>query len=116
MPSQRHPGEPGAGPVPAEAAAALAGGTVVVDHEPVPIQQQANLVGAAEAAVSNSGDRRGAQAALPGVLSDVPVAVLVIDQADGTVTYANTAAIELAGNVSLPSRSTRGERRPGSPT
>jgi PAS domain S-box-containing protein len=32
----------------------------------------------------------------------VPVAVLVIDQTDGTVVYANTAAIELAGNVRLP--------------
>src|SRR3954454_783717 len=36
------------------------------------------------------------------MLSDVPVAVLVIDQAAGTVVYANTAAIELAGNVGLP--------------
>jgi PAS domain S-box-containing protein len=59
-------------------------------------------VGAAEAVVSRSDDQRRAQAALPGVLSDVPVAVLVIDQAAGTVTYANTAAIELAGNVRLP--------------
>jgi PAS domain S-box-containing protein len=39
---------------------------------------------------------------LPGVLADVPVAVLVIDQRTGTVIYANTAAIELAGNVRLP--------------
>jgi PAS domain S-box-containing protein len=39
---------------------------------------------------------------LPAVLADVPVAVLVIDQAEGTVVYANTAAIQLAGNVQLP--------------
>jgi len=102
VPSERHPGDPGAGPVPAEAAAALAGGTVIVDSEPAPVQRQANIVGAAEALVSRNDDERGAQAALPGVLSDVPVAVLVIDQAAGTVIYANTAAIELAGNVSLP--------------
>jgi PAS domain S-box-containing protein len=75
---------------------------VVVDHEPEPVQRQANLVGAAEAAVSASRTRGAAQAALPGVLIDVPVAVLVIDQVAGTVTYANTAAIELAGNVQLP--------------
>jgi PAS domain S-box-containing protein len=62
----------------------------------------ASIVGAAEAVVSGSEDRGRAQAALPGVLSDVPVAVLVIDQVAGTVVYANTAAIELAGNVQLP--------------
>jgi PAS domain S-box-containing protein len=44
----------------------------------------------------------GGQATLPGVLADVPVAVLVIDQKNSAVTYANTAAVELAGNVSLP--------------
>jgi PAS domain S-box-containing protein len=59
-------------------------------------------VGAAEAAVSGLDGRGGARAALPGVLVDVPVAVLVIDQAAGTVVYANTAAIELAGDVGLP--------------
>ncbi|MCZ2827456.1 SpoIIE family protein phosphatase [Modestobacter sp. VKM Ac-2986] len=59
-------------------------------------------MGAAEAVVTGSDSERGAQAALPGVLSDVPVAVLVIDQAAGTVTYANAAANELAGNIGLP--------------
>jgi PAS domain S-box-containing protein len=44
----------------------------------------------------------GAHATLPGVLADVPVAVLVIDRKHSTVTYANTAAVELAGNISLP--------------
>ena len=43
-----------------------------------------------------------AHATLPAVLADVPVAVLVIDQAADTVVYANTAAVELAGNVRLP--------------
>jgi PAS domain S-box-containing protein len=36
------------------------------------------------------------------VLSDVPVAVLVIDQKNSAVTYANLAAVELAGNIVLP--------------
>jgi PAS domain S-box-containing protein len=75
---------------------------VTVDHEPAPVQRQANIVGAVEAAVASSDDAPGAQAALPGVLSDVPVAVLVIDRAAGAVTYANAAAIELAGDVGLP--------------
>jgi len=75
---------------------------VLVDHEPRSVQRQANIVGAAEAAVSGAGTQRAVQSALPGVLSDVPVAVLVIDRSAGTVTYANTAAIELAGNVRLP--------------
>nr|WP_246214689.1 GAF domain-containing SpoIIE family protein phosphatase [Modestobacter muralis] len=73
-----------------------------VGSDPTERDQQASLVGAAEAVVTGSDSERGAQAALPGVLSDVPVAVLVIDQVAGTVTYANTAAIELAGNVRLP--------------
>ncbi|MEU2350540.1 SpoIIE family protein phosphatase [Modestobacter sp. NPDC049651] len=64
--------------------------------------RQASIVGAAEAAVSGTRSTTGAQAALPGVLADVPVAVLVIDRATGTVTYANSAAIELAGSVRLP--------------
>ena len=34
----------------------------------------------------------------------MPVAVLVIDQKTSTVTYANTAAVELAGNVAPPGR------------
>ena len=88
--------------IPSEAATALTDGDVMVDHEPAPVQHQVNIVGAAEVAVSGSATQRAAQAALPGVLSDVPVAVLVIDRTTGTVTYANTAAIELAGNVRLP--------------
>ncbi|HST99958.1 MAG TPA: SpoIIE family protein phosphatase, partial [Geodermatophilus sp.] len=44
----------------------------------------------------------GARTSLPGVLSDVPVAVLVIDRLSSSVVYANTAAVELAGNVHLP--------------
>jgi PAS domain S-box-containing protein len=63
--------------------------------------QQAGIVTAASAVVSGHGDG-SATAALPGVLADVPVAVLVIDQLSGAVTYANTAAVELAGNVRLP--------------
>src|SRR5688500_9489584 len=67
--------------------------------------RQAGIVTAAHAVVSgreDHGSAAGASTALPGVLADVPVAVLVIDQKAGTVTYANTAAVELAGNVGLP--------------
>jgi PAS domain S-box-containing protein len=101
VPSDRRPEESASGQVPPEAAAALAGG-LTSGSDPTDRSQQASLVGAAEAVVTGSGSGRGAQAALPGVLSDVPVAVLVIDQAAGTVTYANAAANELAGNIGLP--------------
>jgi PAS domain S-box-containing protein len=62
---------------------------------------QAGIVTAASAAVSgHSGG--SAHGTLPGVLADVPVAVLVIDQRKSSVVYANVAAVELAGNVRLP--------------
>jgi PAS domain S-box-containing protein len=64
--------------------------------------QQAGIVTAANAAFAGDGGRPGGQATLPAVLADVPVAVLVIDRATDTVVYANTAAVELAGNVALP--------------
>jgi PAS domain S-box-containing protein len=60
---------------------------------------QAGLVTAASAAVAVQGS---AGATLPGILSSVPVAVLVIDQKNSSVTYANAAAVDLAGNVALP--------------
>src|SRR4051812_19310949 len=63
--------------------------------------RQAGIVTAASAVVSGDGEG-SAHTALPGVLADVPVAVLVIDQKEGSVTYANTAAVELAGNIRLP--------------
>jgi PAS domain S-box-containing protein len=63
--------------------------------------QQAGIVTAASAAVSGH-TGQSAHATLPGVLADVPVAVLVIDQRTSSVVYANTAAVELAGNVRLP--------------
>ena len=63
--------------------------------------QQAGIVTAANAAVSGQGTA-GAHSTLPAVLGNVPVAVLVIDQNTSTVVYANTAAVELAGNVGLP--------------
>ncbi|MCZ2823071.1 MULTISPECIES: PP2C family protein-serine/threonine phosphatase [unclassified Modestobacter] len=100
MPSDR-PGGPSVGQVPPEAAAALVDG-VPVDADRPERTRQASIVDAAEAAVWGTQSQHLAQAALPGVLADVPVAVLVIDQAAGTVTYANTAARELAGNVGLP--------------
>jgi PAS domain S-box-containing protein len=74
-------------------------GLVDADAE---LGQQAGIVTAANAAVSGHGNHTGAQSALPAVLGNVPVAVLVIDQSCNTVVYANTAAIELAGNVGLP--------------
>src|SRR5687768_3960916 len=64
--------------------------------------QQAGIVTAASAAVSGHTGPAGAQAVLPGVLADVPVAVLVIDEKADAVLYANVAAVELAGNVTLP--------------
>src|SRR4051812_10116409 len=66
------------------------------------LDRQAGIVTAASAVVSEHAEDAGAHAALPGVLSDVPVAVLVIDQKASAVIYANTAAVELAGNISLP--------------
>src|SRR3954464_12387520 len=63
--------------------------------------REAGIVTAASAVVSGDGEG-SAHTALPGVLADVPVAVLVIDQKEGSVTYANTAAVELAGNIRLP--------------
>ncbi|MGY1803282.1 SpoIIE family protein phosphatase [Blastococcus sp. SYSU D00922] len=63
--------------------------------------QQAGIVTAASAAVAGQSGHTG-QASLPGVLADVPVAVLVIDRLTSSVVYANTAAVELAGNVRLP--------------
>jgi PAS domain S-box-containing protein len=87
-------------PSPLQAAVAVAGGSPVasVGSE----LEQAGIVTAASAAVSGHSGAAAAQAALPGVLSTVPVAVLVIDQKNSAVTYANTAAVELAGNVALP--------------
>ncbi len=66
--------------------------------------RQAGIVTAAHAVVSgsHSGATPAAHAVLPGVLADVPVAVLVIDQHSGAITYANAAAVELAGHVRLP--------------
>jgi PAS domain S-box-containing protein len=64
--------------------------------------RQAGIVSAATAVVSEHGEAQSASTALPAVLSDVPVAVLLIDQKSGAVTYANTAAVEMAGNVRLP--------------
>jgi PAS domain S-box-containing protein len=66
------------------------------------LAQQAGVVTAASAAMSRHGDAPGAGAGLPGVLADVPVAVLVIDQNSSSVIYANVAAVEMAGNVGLP--------------
>jgi PAS domain S-box-containing protein len=73
-------------------------GLVDADAE---LGQQAGIVTAANAAVSGHGNA-GGHATLPAVLGNVPVAVLVIDRTCETVVYANTAAIELAGNVGLP--------------
>jgi PAS domain S-box-containing protein len=63
---------------------------------------QDRIVSAASRAVTGSDDAPGAHAVLPGVLADVPVAVLVLDQRSGAITYANAAAVELAGHVRLP--------------
>ena len=86
-----------------EAAVELAGRPfpALVDAEGE-LGQQAGIVDAATAAVSGSTGPAGAHSVLPGVLADVPVAVLVIDQDADAVMYANVAAVELAGNIELP--------------
>ena len=76
-----------------------AGISAITAHPGTP--EQAGIVDAAAAAVSGQ-DAGAAHAALPGILSSVPVAVLVIDQKNSAVTYANTAAVEIAGNIALP--------------
>jgi PAS domain S-box-containing protein len=76
-----------------------AGISAITAHPGAP--EQAGIVDAAAAAVSGQ-DAGAAHAALPGILSSVPVAVLVIDQKNSAVTYANTAAVEIAGNIALP--------------
>ncbi|WNV75603.1 SpoIIE family protein phosphatase [Geodermatophilus sp. DSM 44513] len=60
------------------------------------------MVSAASAVLTERTGGEPASAALPEVLSEVPVAVLLIDRSAGAVTYANSAAVELAGNVRLP--------------
>ncbi|WP_245160967.1 SpoIIE family protein phosphatase [Blastococcus sp. CT_GayMR16] len=75
--------------------------TALVDAE-AELGQQAGIVTAANAAVSGPGGQAGGHSTLPAVLATVPVAVLVIDQSSSTVVYANTAAVELAGNIGLP--------------
>ncbi|SCX42916.1 PAS domain S-box-containing protein [Klenkia marina] len=87
--------------MPPEAAALVAGSAVGPEGD-ADRAHQADAVGAATAVVSATDSAEGARSALPGVLVDVPVAVLVIDQKAGSVVYANTAAVELAGNVQLP--------------
>ncbi|MCV2491835.1 SpoIIE family protein phosphatase [Geodermatophilus sp. YIM 151500] len=112
MPPDRDPPEPDR-VVPPEVAAAVASGRVEgPDRAPMgealsadterDLGRQAGIVTAASAAVSEQEERGNAASALPGVLAGVPVAVLVIDQKAGSVTYANAAAVELAGNVRLP--------------
>jgi PAS domain S-box-containing protein len=106
VPSERDHDTSSSVPVRAlESVADLAAGqtpsAALVDAE-AELGQQAGIVTAASAAVSGHGGQSGAHATLPAVLSDVPVAVLVIDQTVNTVIYANTAAVELAGNVGLP--------------
>ena len=73
-----------------EAAVALSGqapSSALTDAEH-DLGRQAGIVTAASAAVSGSTGAAGAHAVLPGVLADVPVAVLVIDQTADTVLYA----------------------------
>ena len=57
------------------------------------------LVEAAEAALAGPS---GGSAVLPRVVGEAPVAVLLIDRGTGEVTYGNTAALRLAGDLELP--------------
>ena len=61
---------------------------------------QADLVAAASAAADPASPVPSS--ALPAILGDVPVAVLLIDRGSGEVTFANGAALELAGKIALP--------------
>ncbi len=65
-------------------------------------REAAVVISAASAVLTARAGTGTASAALPGVLAEVPVAVLLIDRDAGAVTYANSAAVELAGNVRLP--------------
>ncbi|MCU4186843.1 SpoIIE family protein phosphatase [Acidiferrimicrobium sp. IK] len=61
------------------------------------------LAGPATALVAEGAlDRGQARAVLPHVLSDVPVAVLLVDQHSDEVVFANRSAVEMAGDVHLP--------------
>jgi PAS domain S-box-containing protein len=85
----------------AELAVGALGAGARYDSDPG-LGQQAGIVTAASAAVSGQAGAVGGQGSLPGVLADVPVAVLVIDRKASCVVYANIAAVQLAGNVGLP--------------
>ncbi|QXG75949.1 SpoIIE family protein phosphatase [Modestobacter sp. L9-4] len=68
--------------------------------EPTSTDARADVLARTASAVSAwPGD---AGRALPAALGDSLVAVLLIDRADGRVTFANRAAIALAGDVALP--------------
>jgi PAS domain S-box-containing protein len=60
----------------------------------------ASLVASVTEIVADSAGR--AQDILPGLLAEVPVAILLIDLQDSRVTYANQAAVDMAGRVRLP--------------
>ncbi|MFQ1004215.1 SpoIIE family protein phosphatase [Modestobacter sp. SSW1-42] len=60
---------------------------------------RAGVLAAASAAAAGPAD---AGRALPAVLGDSLVAVLLVNRVDGLVTFANRAAIALAGDIGLP--------------
>jgi len=103
VPSDRPAPPPAAAPALEAAAGSPVGGSVATATREAEreLGKQAGIVSAASAAVSDH-PGRSAHGTLPGVLADVPVAVLVIDQRKSSVVYANVAAVELAGNVRLP--------------
>ena len=106
MPSERDSPDDSPAPVRARESgvdlAIVQGGPAGLVDADAELGQQAGIVTAANAAVSGLRNHATGHSTLPAVLADVPVAVLVIDQSRNTVVYANTAAVELAGNVRLP--------------
>jgi PAS domain S-box-containing protein len=91
--------------IPVQAAVAVAGTGIPPGADAGrEVHHQTGVVSAATAAVSHAAITGAStpQTSLPGVLADLPVAVLVIDQTTSAVTYANDAAVQLAGNISLP--------------
>jgi PAS domain S-box-containing protein len=65
-----------------------------------PAAGAASLVASVTEIMADSVGR--AQDILPGLLAEVPVAILLIDLDDSRVTYANQAAVDMAGQVHLP--------------
>jgi len=109
VPSNSHPAITAEGAAVPPGTAATLFGTVTVGHErpadSAPTDANRKLdprSGVVANPVVEEHADGGASLVLPGLLADASVSVLVIDQRAGTVIYANSAAVELAGSLQLP--------------